>query len=263
MISEAATAQHTITNQHNPASLSTDPPTPLSTLRVYKEVASRPSQTLSLIERSERFPDCLLVTFLWQRGGLKHAFSLISPPTISSTSPCRLQPIYYSRMSATIRLSNILVHTPSLAPLPHIRGPGHNDTDDGTVSPSCDANSNVPLCPSDSAAPCDAAPPHNVAHSDAAPPRNVAHSDAVPPRNVAHSDAAPPRNVAHDNAAPPRNVAHSNAAPPRNIAHCDAPLTCDIAKPRRGMEQKGRRRWKHRMLGGRSEVEGKGRVTCI
>ena len=45
---------------------------------------------------------------------------------ISTTSPCRLQPIYYSWVSATIRLSKILVHIPSLAPLPHLRGPGHN-----------------------------------------------------------------------------------------------------------------------------------------
>ena len=44
---------------------------------------------------------------------------------ISSTSPCRLQPIYYSRVSATLRLSKILVHTPSLAPLPHPYGPCH------------------------------------------------------------------------------------------------------------------------------------------
>ena len=46
VIGEAATAQHTITYQpitHSPASLSTDPHTPLSTLRVYKERASRPS----------------------------------------------------------------------------------------------------------------------------------------------------------------------------------------------------------------------------
>ena len=56
--------------------------------------------------------------FLWQRRGLKHPFSLTSLPTITSTSPCRLQPIYYSCVSATIRLSKILVHTLSLAPLP-------------------------------------------------------------------------------------------------------------------------------------------------
>ena len=56
--------------------------------------------------------------FLCQRRGLKHPFSLTSLPTISSTSPCRLQPIYYSCVSATIRLSKILVHIHSLAPLP-------------------------------------------------------------------------------------------------------------------------------------------------
>ena len=85
VIGEAATAQHTITYRpitYSPASLSTNPPTPLSTLRVYKEEAPRPSKTLSLIERSERFPDCLLVRFLRQRHGLKHPFSLTSPPTI-------------------------------------------------------------------------------------------------------------------------------------------------------------------------------------
>ena len=48
-----------------------------------------------------------------------------SLPMISSTSPYRLQPIYYSYVSATIRRSKILVHTPSLAPLPILRGPGH------------------------------------------------------------------------------------------------------------------------------------------
>ena len=50
VIGEAATAQHTITNQpiiHSPAPLSTDPPTPLNTLRVYKEEASRPSRLSS------------------------------------------------------------------------------------------------------------------------------------------------------------------------------------------------------------------------
>ena len=63
--------------------------------------------------------------FLWQRRGLLCLHRTTSLQTISSTSPCRLQPIYYSRVSATIRLCKILVHTPSLAPLPHIRGPGH------------------------------------------------------------------------------------------------------------------------------------------
>ena len=85
VISEAATAQHTIAHRpitYSPAPLSTDPSTPLSTLRVYKEEAFRPSKTLFLIERSERFPDCLLVRFLRQRHGLKHPFSLTSPPTI-------------------------------------------------------------------------------------------------------------------------------------------------------------------------------------
>ena len=85
VIGEAATAQHTITHRpitYSPAPQSTDPPTPLSTLRVYNEEVSHPSKTLSLIERSERLPDCLLVTFLWQRRGLKHLFSLTSLPTI-------------------------------------------------------------------------------------------------------------------------------------------------------------------------------------
>ena len=129
VIGEAATAHHTITNQpiiHSPAPLLTDPPTPLNTLRVYKEEASRPSKTLSLIERSERFPNCLLVRFLRHRRGLKHPFSLTSLPTISSTSPCRLLSIYDSCMSATIRLCKILVHTPSLAPLPSSCSPGHS-----------------------------------------------------------------------------------------------------------------------------------------
>ena len=63
--------------------------------------------------------------FLWQRHGLLCLHRTTSVPTISSTSTCRLQPIYYSRVSATIRLSKILVHTPSLAPLPQSRDPGH------------------------------------------------------------------------------------------------------------------------------------------
>ena len=91
----------------------------------YKERAFRPSKDHLSIERSERFPDYLLVRILWQRRRLKHPFSITSLPTISSTSPCRLQPIYYSCVSATIRLSKILVYTPSLAPLPQTRGPGH------------------------------------------------------------------------------------------------------------------------------------------
>ena len=89
--------------------------------------------------------------------------------------------------------------------------------DDGTTPPSCDADGIVPLRPSDSAAP-----------SDAAPPRNVAHSDPAPPRNVAHSDAAPPRNIVLSKAAAPRNVVHSDTAPP-----------CDITQQRRSMEQRG------------------------
>ena len=63
--------------------------------------------------------------FLWQRRGLLSSTQKLHFPTISSTSPCRLQPIYYSHVSATIRLSKILVHNPSLAPLPHTCGPGH------------------------------------------------------------------------------------------------------------------------------------------
>ena len=51
---------------------------------------------------------------------------------IPSTSPCRLQPIYYSYVSATIRLSKILVHNPSLVPLPLTRGPGHTIIDKRT-----------------------------------------------------------------------------------------------------------------------------------
>ena len=128
VIGEAATAQHTITYQQScTAQLPYRPIHPHHSAHseFYKERAPRPSRTLSLIERSERFPDCLLVRFLWQSRGLKHPFSITSLPTISSTSPCRLQPIYYSRVSAAIRLSKILVHTPSLAPLPLSCGPGH------------------------------------------------------------------------------------------------------------------------------------------
>ena len=66
--------------------------------------------------------------FLWQRRGLSlqttQAVRTL-PHQQQTTSSCRLQPIYYSCVSATIRLSKILVHTPSLAPLPHPRGPGH------------------------------------------------------------------------------------------------------------------------------------------
>ena len=63
--------------------------------------------------------------FLWPRRGLLCLHRTTSLPRISSTFPCRLQPIYYSCVSATIRQSKILVHTPSLAPLPLFRGPGH------------------------------------------------------------------------------------------------------------------------------------------
>ena len=56
-------------------------------------------------------------------------------PMISSTSPYRLQRIYYSCVSATIRLSKILVHTPLLAPLPQSRGPGHIRLDFGGDHP--------------------------------------------------------------------------------------------------------------------------------
>ena len=101
---------------HSPATLSTDPPTPLSTLRVLLRESLPRFRTLLSIERSESFPDCLLVRFLWQRRGLKHSFKQTSLPKISSTSPCRLQPIYYSCVSATIRRSKILVHTPSVTP---------------------------------------------------------------------------------------------------------------------------------------------------
>ena len=87
---------------------------------------------------------------------------------------------------------------------------------DGTTPPSCDADGIVPLRPSDSAVPGDAAPPRNVVHSDTAPPRNVAHCDAVPLRNVARSNDAPPRNIVHSDAAPRR----------------------DITNPRRSMEQR-------------------------
>ena len=121
VIGEAATMQHTITYQQSRTAqlpYRLIHPHHSAHSEFYKEWAFRPSRTLSLIERSERFPDCLLVRFLWQRRGLKHPFSLTSLPTTSSTSPCRLQPIYYSCVSATIRLSKILVHTPSLAPLP-------------------------------------------------------------------------------------------------------------------------------------------------
>ena len=96
VIVEAATAQHTITHRpiiHSPATLSTDPPTPLSILGVLLREGLPTLGTLLSIERSERFPDSILVRFLWQRRGLKHPFRITSLPTISSTSPCRLQPI--------------------------------------------------------------------------------------------------------------------------------------------------------------------------
>ena len=88
VIGEAATAQHTITHQtiiHSPAPLSTNPPTPLSTLTVLYREALPPSQrTLSSIERSERFPDSLLVRFLWQRHGIKLSQRCIEVTIIAS-----------------------------------------------------------------------------------------------------------------------------------------------------------------------------------
>ena len=81
VIGEAATAQHTITYQQSyTAQLPYRPihPHHSTHLEFYKEWASRPSRTLSLIERTERFPDCLLVRFLWQRHGLKHPFRTTS-----------------------------------------------------------------------------------------------------------------------------------------------------------------------------------------
>ena len=94
VVREAATAQHTITDQsiiHSPAPLSTDPPTPLSTYRVPYREGLQSLRTLLSIERSARFPYYLLVRFLWQRRGLKHLFRITSLPTI-----LRLLPVGFS-----------------------------------------------------------------------------------------------------------------------------------------------------------------------
>ena len=101
---------------------------------VYKEGLTPPWSTSLLIERSVRFPDYSLLRFRWQRRALLCLHRITSLPTISSTSPCRLQPIYYSCVSATIRLCKILVHTPSFAPLPIARGPGHTIIDKRTIT---------------------------------------------------------------------------------------------------------------------------------
>ena len=119
-------------NDHLQLSYPIDRSTYTTTIKgsVYKKGLPPPEDTSLSIERSERFPDYSLVRFLWQRRGLLCLPRITSLPMISSTSPCRLQPIYYSCVSATIRLCKILVHTPSLAPLPYPCGPGH--------IPSCD-----------------------------------------------------------------------------------------------------------------------------
>ena len=109
-----------------PAILSTDPPTPPQPMEVYIRRASRLPKTLPSPSKDL---NAFLSEYLCDSSGnavasgLQHRIT--SLPTISSTSPYRLHPIYYSCMSATIRLSKILVHTPSLAPLPHPCGPGH------------------------------------------------------------------------------------------------------------------------------------------
>ena len=63
-----------------------------------------------------------------------------SLPMISSTSPSRLQPqaIYYSCVLATIRLRKLLVHTPSLAPLPPLWPWSH------APPPSCPGPASAP-----------------------------------------------------------------------------------------------------------------------
>ena len=63
--------------------------------------------------------------FLWQRRGIKQLFRSNFTSHDTLTSPCRLQPIYYFCVLATVRLSKILVHTPTLAPLPLLSDPGH------------------------------------------------------------------------------------------------------------------------------------------
>ena len=83
VIGVAATAQHSITYQ--PADTAQLPYRPIHPhhsehSEFYKERACRPSRTLLAIERSERFPDYLLVRFLWQRRGLKHPFRITSLP---------------------------------------------------------------------------------------------------------------------------------------------------------------------------------------
>ena len=71
----------------------------------------------------------IYLRFLWQRCGLvcKQALRTLPPQQLHQTtcSTYRLQPIKYSRVSATCRLSKILVHTLSLALPSHPCGPGH------------------------------------------------------------------------------------------------------------------------------------------
>ena len=77
VIGEAATAQHTITyRQSHAAQLLYRPIHPhlSQTQSSIKRGPPALSKTLLSIERFERFPDCLLVRFLWQRRGLKHPF---------------------------------------------------------------------------------------------------------------------------------------------------------------------------------------------
>ena len=94
VIGKAATAQHTITHQPTIHSLAPHRPIhPHHSVRseFYKERALRPPRTPLPIERSERFPDYLLVRFLWQRRGLKHLARITSLPTI-----LRLLPVGFS-----------------------------------------------------------------------------------------------------------------------------------------------------------------------
>ena len=95
--------------------------------------ASRLSSSSLSIERSERFPDCLLEIPLatpWPKQTLRLATRTYSPPNNYLPTPHRLQPIYYSCVCA---ITSTALHPPSLTQ-PHLHrrpspcGPGHIET---------------------------------------------------------------------------------------------------------------------------------------
>ena len=102
--------------------------------------ASRPPSSSLSIERSERFPDCLLEIPLatpWPKQTLRFATRTYFPHNNYLPTPRRLQPIYYSCVCAILSTA---LQPASLTP-PHShrrlpsRGPGHTIIDRRNLSP--------------------------------------------------------------------------------------------------------------------------------